>query len=172
MKTKIQAAQYFATHEHVIKRGQLYGGCLPYTHHLAKVAELVERYFLFYANDVDDDLLVAAWLHDVVEDCEGVKLKEIREMFGNRVADLVAAVTNEPGANRKERALKTYPKIIATPDACIVKLADRLANVSSGGSLRDMYQKEWPEFKTAMLAAETVYPDLKQSLIREIESYL
>lgn len=142
MLTKIQSAMYFATQEHVIRRSQLYGGVLPYTHHLQEVAGVL----LTHLVKADEDLIVSAWLHDVIEDCE-VKEKTIRELFGHRVGDIVAAVTNEPGENRKTRNLLTYPKIRSTEDAIIVKLADRLANTSRGGSLLQMYRKEYPTFR-------------------------
>lgn len=141
MTINIKDVMYFATHEHVIKRGQLYSGVLPYTHHLEKVASIVEN----YTSDVE--LVAAAWLHDMLEDCDGIKDKEIRERYGNRVADLVGAVTNEAGPNRKTRHLLTYPKIRETPDAIIIKLADRLSNVLAGGNLLGMYRKEQTEFK-------------------------
>lgn len=139
---RITQAQYFATQEHVVKRGQLYGNRLPYTHHLEQVAKIVSRVTLG-----TEDMIVAAWLHDVIEDCPGVKAKDITEHFGAVVAGLVSAVTNEPGPNRKARHALTYPKIRETENAVIIKLADRLANVSAGGSLIEMYQKEHEEFR-------------------------
>lgn len=151
--SRIKEVMYFATHEHVIKRGQLYSGVLPYTHHLEKVAQIVDA--AFYPMQKDEDLVIAAWLHDMLEDCEGIKEKEIRERFGDRVADLVSAVTNEPGPNRKTRHALTYPKIRETPDAIILKLADRLANVTAGGSLVGMYRKEQKEFYQQLKEAKT-----------------
>lgn len=146
-------AQYFATHEHVLKRQQLYQN-LPYTHHLQAVADEVVRYV-----PDNDDLEVAAWLHDVVEDCPGVKVKTIEEHFGATVAMLVNAVTNEEGPNRRTRHALTYPKIRGTPDAVILKLADRLANVKAGGSLVHMYRKEHEEFKHALQGAVVSKPE-------------
>jgi (p)ppGpp synthase/HD superfamily hydrolase len=94
-------------------------------------------------------LLTAAWLHDVVEDA-GVKVKELAEMFNDRVSQLVEAVTNESGANRKIRAALTYPKIRAIPDAVRLKLADRIANVEHGGKLVEMYRREYDDFRRAL----------------------
>jgi len=152
MSTEAQLlmAKYFASTEHVIKRGQMYGP-LPYTHHLATVVEMLKY---FGVPESGDDLTyhVAAWLHDVREDCD-IKDKTIREMFGPQVADLVDAVTDPPGPNRHARKAQAYEKIRATPGALVIKLADRLANVSQGGPLLQMYQKEHETFRRALYGA-------------------
>ncbi len=138
-------AKFFASIKH---SNQIYGAGLPYTHHLAAV-EAVLRRFNYGIGIYNESLLIAAWLHDVVEDTD-TKVKEIAEMFGDRVAELVAAVTNEDGPNRKVRAALTYPKIRSTKDAVCLKLADRIANVEHGGKLVDMYKKEYEDFKRAL----------------------
>jgi len=92
-----------------VKHGdQKYSNGLPYTHHLAQVEAVLRRFepethFDEKGRDATngrwgnlEDLLIAAWLHDVVEDT-GTKLKEIEEMFGSDIAKLVDAVTNEKG---------------------------------------------------------------------------
>jgi (p)ppGpp synthase/HD superfamily hydrolase len=95
-------------------------------------------------------VLTASWLHDVVEDTP-TKLKEVEEMFGPEVARLVHAVTNEDGPNRKTRHALTYPKIREAGDKAIqLKLADRIANVESGGNLVGMYRKEFEDFRRAL----------------------
>jgi (p)ppGpp synthase/HD superfamily hydrolase len=153
----IRFARYYAAVKHA---GQQYSGGLPYTHHLAAV-EAVLRRFGYGTNrltgfdnvDEHEALLQASWLHDVVED-QGVKLREIKELFGTVVAGLVDAVTNGPGENRKARQIVTYPKIRATPNAINLKLADRIANVEHGGSV-DMYRKEYEDFRRALYTPGT-----------------
>ncbi|MBY8859574.1 HD domain-containing protein [Nocardia sp. CA2R105] len=108
----------------------------PYLSHLLRVAiRIVSHYEVR-----DTDLVVAALLHDAVEDhapelasgregsaTEGA-LAAVRERFGERVAELVAAVTNparEPGIDRNHQ----YRAHIATslesdPWARVVKLSD------------------------------------------------
>lgn len=133
-------AKFFARIKHV---GQNYGP-YPYTHHLDEVLRVLQRFGV-----VDEDLLNAGLLHDTKEDTD-TSGKEIAEMFGDRVAELVEAVTNEPGENRKVRAALTYPKIRNTPGAVCLKLADRIANVEHGGKLVDMYKKEYEDFRRAL----------------------
>lgn len=141
----IQAAQAFASVKH---EGQKYGDTEPYTKHLAHVAEVLLR-FKFD----DEDLIVAAWLHDSVEDTDAT-ITQIEMMFGRRVADIVGRVTNEPGKNRKERHAKTYPKIQKSMDATTIKLADRIANVESSVEASSdklgMYRKEHEAFKALL----------------------
>jgi len=141
----IKAAQAFASVKH---EGQKYGENDPYTKHLAHVAEVLRR-FKFDA----EDLQVAAWLHDTVEDTDA-SITQIEMMFGRNVADIVGRVTNEPGKNRKERHAKTYPKIQASMDATTLKLADRIANVESSVESDDkklqMYRKEHEALKSLL----------------------
>lgn len=138
----LRFVKFYANVKHA---GQLYSSGLPYTHHLAAVEAVLRRF-----GAAHEELLTAAWLHDVVEDT-GTKLKEVEEMFGAEVAKLVGAVTNEEGANRKIRAALTYPKIRdAGPEAVRLKLADRIANVETGGKLVGMYKKEYEDFKRSL----------------------
>jgi (p)ppGpp synthase/HD superfamily hydrolase len=137
--------RFFAATKHAT---QMYGGGLPYTHHLAAVEGVLRRF-----GRTDLHLLKAAWLHDVVEDFKytQTKLKDVEEMFGDKVAALVSAVTNEEGANRKIRHALTYPKTRAGGvEAITLKLADRIANVEAGGNLVGMYKKEYDDFRRAL----------------------
>jgi (p)ppGpp synthase/HD superfamily hydrolase len=153
----LKVARFYATVKHA---GQLYGGDLPYTHHLAAVTQVMVRFMDDLKNGDpqlcgwEDDLLVACWLHDIVEDT-GTKVKEVREMFGERVARLVEAVTDEPGENRKIRKALTYPKTRNEKYAVLVKLADRIANIEAGGSLGNMYKKEYEDFRRALYTKGT-----------------
>jgi guanosine-3',5'-bis(diphosphate) 3'-pyrophosphohydrolase len=136
----LRFVKFYAT----IKHGDQKYGELPYTHHLQAVESVLRRFGV-----VDEDMLTASWLHDTKEDCQ-VKIKELAEMFGDRVAELVDGVSNEPGENRKIRAALTYPKTRRIKGAIQLKLADRIANVENGGKLLDMYKKEYEDFRRAL----------------------
>lgn len=173
--TLIKFAKYYASVKHA---GQSYSGGLPYTHHLAAVAAVLNRFGSCGANIHDgedvDAMYASAWLHDVVEDT-GTKLKEIEEMFGPRVAHLVGAVTNEKGENRKTRHALTYPKTReAGPLAVRLKLADRIANVEAGGTLVKMYQKEYEDFRRNLYTAgqnEDMWGHLDELLLPPKQPY-
>src|SRR5512136_2429879 len=62
---------------------------VPYLSHLMAVASLVLE------GGGDEDMAIAALLHDVVEDCGGMpRLREIRRQFGPRVARIVKGCTD------------------------------------------------------------------------------
>lgn len=142
----VTQAKIIATQKHVLDNHQLYG-FVPYTHHLFDVAEWLAEY------GFDDEVIqAAAILHDILEDTRGkpneMKKRDLEEMFGEEVANLVWAVTSEEGPNRKVRNALTYPKIRAAGIRAIaIKLADRLSNVYSGGKAKDMYKKEHADFR-------------------------
>ncbi len=134
-------AIYFAGMSH---KDQKYGESFYY-HHLVKVDEVLESVG-FHPETCER---IAVWLHDVVEDC-GVEIKTIQRYFGSEISNVVWAVTNELGENRKEKALKTYPKIRRNERALAVKLADRIANMEHSlfnhSPQALMYYEESPDF--------------------------
>lgn len=123
----------------------------PYAEHLLQVVTVLHRY------DINDlTVLQAAWLHDVIEDTP-VSYLTLLGVFGAGIANLVWAVTNEPGKNRKERFAATYPKIEHKPQAILLKLADRIANTErsyfDGSRFLEMYREEYPAFRDALYFA-------------------
>ena len=83
----------------------------------------------------DQELLAAAALHDVVEDTE-ISVEEIRAAFGDRIADLVAAESDdmedgvseeESWRSRKQAAIDRLAK--ASLDVKMVAMGDKLSNM-------------------------------------------
>lgn len=114
-------------------------GKQPYEYHLAKVAQILKD----FGYD-DDTWQAAAWLHDVVEDTK-TNIQYINLAFGWEVSMLVWAVTGF-GATRQERVNNILTKLRGYPNACVLKLADRIANVEESGK-KDMYLKEQDMFE-------------------------
>lgn len=132
-------------------------GEYPYEIHLGHVVNVLLRFGVMPDTESQLNLMAAAWLHDVLEDTP-VTYKEIEDAFNPEVARIVFAVTDEPGATRRERKEKTYVKLAQNPDGVIVKLADRIANVEfslihGNIDLLYMYHKEQPGFEAAIKAA-------------------
>lgn len=76
------------------------------------------------------DILMAAILHDTVEDC-GVTGEELRLMFGDTVADYVLEVTDDkslPKAERKRLQIEHAPHL--SQGAKVIKLADKISNIN------------------------------------------
>lgn len=131
---------------------QMYG-VHPYAYHLDAVASTLAPY--------GPDAQIVGYLHDVVEDT-GATVEDVRSRFGDLVATCVALLTDEPGANRKERKSKTYAKLaqVARPQelALVVKAADRLSNVracvaDANRDLWNVYRSEQAAFKAAAFRA-------------------
>ena len=103
------------------------GGALPYIVHPMEAAAIAAT----MTND--PEVLAAAVLHDVIEDC-GVSETEIRVRFGKRVAQLVKAETEEkdgdPQASWQKRKLRTISHLTVAPrEVMILTLADKLSNL-------------------------------------------
>jgi (p)ppGpp synthase/HD superfamily hydrolase len=93
--------------------------------HLAEVADLVAR----ATNGSDVDLVAAAVLHDTVEDTD-TSFEEIATRFGQRVARLVAEVTDDKSLPWMERKrLQVVNAASASHGAKVIKLADKTSNL-------------------------------------------
>tara|TARA_Y100000385_G_scaffold236724_1_gene250925 strand:+ start:392 stop:1003 length:612 start_codon:yes stop_codon:yes gene_type:complete len=133
----------FASKHH---KGQWYGS-KPYMYHLKKVSDVA-----LDLKFTDESILMGCLLHDIIEDTE-VSYKDVKENFGEEVAEIVYCVTDELGRSRKERKSKTYKKIRNNPKSIVVKLCDRISNITeSMGSdnfslkLMKMYLDEHNDF--------------------------
>lgn len=157
-------------HDQHQKVGQTYDDG-PYSDHLHSVWSTLIGFLIqdenLYNSSICDDILVAAICHDILEDTN-LTYNDLKEVIGQNAADIVYDVTNELGKNRKERALKTYPKIAANPKAIMVKLADRIANTiyskESGSSMYDKYCREFPDFKSHLYSSASLeaFPVLEE----------
>ena|SRR5688572_7591664 len=121
---KIAAAINFASHAHAGQKRKYNGE--PYMHHPMAVLGLL----LSRVPHATEDMLVAAVLHDVLEDT-GVSFGGIEDTFGTDVADLVYQLT-EPKlegnrAFRKEREAQRLATI--SPEAQTIKYADIICNL-------------------------------------------
>ena len=141
---RFERALVFATQKHAGQHRK--GTTVPYVAHLLGVASLVLE------AGGDQDLAIAALLHDVVEDCGGAPmLKEIRRRFGKRVAYVVEGCTDSdltpkpPWLERK----KAYIAHLRTADSDtrLVSAADKLYNVRSiVAAYREIGEKVWERF--------------------------
>jgi (p)ppGpp synthase/HD superfamily hydrolase len=97
----------------------------PYINHLLDVARLVGE----ATDGADTELVIAALLHDAIEDCQ-VPLEMIEEGFGHDVASLVAEVTDDKSLSkdvRKQKNIDSAPN--KSQRAKILKLADCTSNM-------------------------------------------
>jgi guanosine-3',5'-bis(diphosphate) 3'-pyrophosphohydrolase len=110
-------------HEGQVRNGS---GGMPYIEHPVRVAALLEEH------GYGDEVLAAALLHDVVEDSE-TGLEELREKFGDGVAGLVGAMTDDETIDDyRQRKAEHRERLAAAPvEAMAIYGADKLTNVST-----------------------------------------
>lgn len=110
------------------------GERIPYIDHPLAVAERLATH------GFPDDVLAAALLHDVVEGSE-MDVPELRGRFGDPVADLVAALTEDEAIEDYARRKGEHRRRVAGagPEALAIYAADKLTNVAM---LRDAYAIE------------------------------
>ena len=136
-------------HSGTERRGKGY----PYIIHPMEAVEIVATM------TKDQELLAAAALHDTVEDT-GVTVEQIRKEFGDRIAELVAAESDEMPVgvseeaswhSRKQAAIDRLSH--ASRDAKIVALGDKLSNMRAiardykimGDALWDIFHAKDPK---------------------------
>ena len=135
----IKKAYYLAKSAHCDQR-RVSG--VPYILHPTSVAcILVEM-------GMDTDCVVAALLHDVVEDTD-IELDEIKKQFGETIAELVDGVTKLSKisySNREERQAENLRKMLIAMSndirVIIVKLADRLHNLRTIEVMKPQKQRD------------------------------
>lgn len=125
-----------------------------YSVHLAIVVGYAQKHLHLVPENLQEDVISACWLHDTIEDCRLTYNDLVKETNTN-VAEIVFAVTNEKGKNRKERANeKYYEDIRNTAGAIFVKLCDRLANMKyskdTNSRMLEVYKNEYHEFINAL----------------------
>lgn len=122
-----QRAKQFATNAHAGQVRKYTGD--PYIIHPEAVADLVRSVV-----DHTEEMLAAAWLHDVVEDT-ATTIEEVELEFGHEVAILVghlSDISKPTDGNRSVRkSIDLAHTAKATPDAKTIKLADLINNSGS-----------------------------------------
>jgi GTP pyrophosphokinase len=142
---RVKAAYRFADEAHL---GQFRSSGDPYITHPIAVAALCGEWRL------DAQAIMAALLHDAMEDC-GVDKAELIERFGAPTAELVDGLTKLDKlqfSSREESQAESFRKMLLAMArdvrVILVKLADRLHNMRTLGDV--------PRTKWARIAGETM----------------
>lgn len=156
----IERAKAFATKAH---EGQMRkDGKNPYITHPEAVAKYVAE--SEYARTVwPESIIAAAWLHDVVEDCN-VTLGEIEKEFGPKVRHLVDGVTDfkllKPRVVRHYAfTMKVYNYALNDNGVMLIKLCDMMHNLETSDGVG-------PEFRRVMAAEKLCALDTWEKLMR------
>lgn len=161
----VARADAFAEEAH---RGQVrkYTG-EPYIVHPRAVATTVARF------DTTPNMIVAALLHDVVEDCP-VSISDIRKVFGVWVANLVDMLTDvsrpEDGNRAIRKALDREHLAKAHYDAQTIKIADLIDNAASIVTHDIQFAKIYlPEKRLLLGVLKNGHPGLASEAWRVLE---
>ncbi len=162
---RFQRAFKFAAEKHA--RQTRKASTIPYIAHLMGVASLVLE------AGGDEDLAIAALLHDVVEDCGGPPmLKEVQRRFGKRVAEVVDGCTDAytypkpPWKERKDQYIaRLKNEDVGTR---LVSAADKLNNIRSILSdYRAIGESVWARFNGGREGTLWYYRTLRDEFLRD-----
>lgn len=133
-------AKMFATMAHKNQRRKLTNE--PYISHPIRVAKQLEKCQL------PEELICAGYLHDVVEDTP-INMEDIEQHFGKRVANIVAAHTEDKSKSWKERKQETIEAVKAgSKEVKYLIVADKLDNLLDVQALQSsMGDDVWKEFR-------------------------
>ncbi len=120
----------------------------PYIHHPIEVAQIVAKEIGLGTKSV-----ISALLHDVVEDTD-YTIEDIERLFGPKIANIIDGLTKISGNfDAKSLQAENYRKMLLTLSSDVrvifVKLADRLHNMRTLGSM--------PDVKKQKITSETLY---------------
>ena len=97
----------------------------PYINHLLEVASLVAE----ATGGTDPDVVIAALLHDAIED-QDVTSEVLASEFGQHVADIVLEVSDDKALPKEERKRKQVENAgKKSHKAKLIKLADKTSNL-------------------------------------------
>lgn len=122
-KHRLNTAIEFATKKH---SGQFRKATtIPYILHPLEVLQIL------YSMRADTNLMIAGVLHDTVEDTD-TTLDEIKELFGDDVAELVASNSEDKSKSWDERKQHTIDELASAPKRVkMLIMADKLSNIRS-----------------------------------------
>jgi guanosine-3',5'-bis(diphosphate) 3'-pyrophosphohydrolase len=122
---KLMRAASYAAQKHRVQRRKG-ADADPYINHPLQVAALLAE----IGKVTDIDILIAALLHDVVEDTDTTP-EELEKVFGSRAIGFVMEVTDDKDltkAERKQRQVEHAPHL--SREAKQIKIADKYSNIS------------------------------------------
>lgn len=133
--SRINHAIQFATMAHgsQVRKGNEH---IPYIFHPIDVANEV-IYFSGLPEDRIELASIIAILHDVVEDT-AVSADDVRDQFGNEIAEGVQFVTKDDSVPQSEQLRENLDRLVDAPDLIqAIKLADRVSNLKAFPAMWD-----------------------------------
>ena len=114
----------------------------PYYTHPLKVALIIMNEM----NYADNETIVAALLHDIIEDKKNISYTDINNVFGTKIADIVEGVTKIKGEytqslDKAATYSKLFEALVKDIRVILIKLADRLDNLRTLNYMRPDKQR-------------------------------
>lgn len=151
---------------------QSYDG-YPYFFHLNEVSKVAIKWREFAGNNFNTFL--GALFHDVIEDAR-LTYNDVKELWGQEVADIVFVCTEIRGKNRKERHGPFYFKSLKQNKlGMFVKICDTIANMerglTTGSTMLNKYMSEYKHFKQELYCEEykQMFVYIEHNIVAEYE---
>jgi len=155
---KLSEAISFATEHHTgqTRKGTVNGVRMPFIIHPMGV---MKRVWQFGGTERD---MIAAVLHDTLEDCPEVTPEILLERFGEQVRNTVLDLTFKDPAITKTQYLESFKK--KPVQSLVIKIADRICNTADFIEIGDMkYARKY------FLKAEVLFKTM-QKRTKEVEA--
>jgi (p)ppGpp synthase/HD superfamily hydrolase len=166
----VRKARDFAEKKH---QGQTRRDGTPYFVHPTRVADNVKKY---KQSEELPSLIAAAFMHDTIEDGNATVL-EIKELFGDLVADLVHELTSDE-EEKSKLGKKNYliQKTLGMSNyALYIKLCDRLDNLRDMKTQNKEFRERYIDETSAIinsLIANRKLTNSQKKLINQIQKKL
>lgn len=99
----------------------------PYWYHTQTVADIVKAY------GGSDEQIIAAELHDTIEDIDNFPLELLEDNFSIKVRNIILELTNDEKKSKVNKEAYMNEKLVNLSDsALLVKLADMYSNFTDG----------------------------------------
>lgn len=161
LSEKVQSAlnDTLVYHKHQKRKGTE----IPYAAHPISLA------MLLIENKLNEDLVVAALLHDTIEDTS-MSPEYLRTVYGDKVYELVMAVTEmdqtEPWEIRKQHTIDKFPKL--NNKAKWLVLVDKLHNLySMVNQYKEIKDELWQYFSRGYEKQRWYYQSLLDLFLKE-----
>lgn len=147
-KSLVDRAREYATEKHKLQFRKYTNE--PYINHPSNIVKILNGI------KCPPEMIAAAWLHDTVEDTD-TTIEEIKEKFGDDVAELVDMLTNRSvtlgitGNREMRKKIDIEYLANASPEAQTIKLADMIDNLPSIIEHDPGFAKVYVKEKTELL---------------------
>lgn len=158
-----KAAEFAArAHEGAVRKGSQ----IPYISHPMEVAMIVAM-----MTD-DQELIAAAYLHDVIEDA-GVTYEELKQEFGPHIAELVRNESEDKSKSWMERKQATIDHLItAGREDKLLAFGDKLSNLRSTAKDYLVIKDEiWQKFRAKDKKLHKWYYESMAEIFKEFREY-